>query len=146
MHGLDAFILSGTNVVYNTRGIDWQPYSIATAIDASDVAEGVDRFGILQLEDEYIDPNVYDGTQWVFVLKQGDLTKRIYCSNRFPDRLRDFASWLDGVATQFQRQVGPDFIETTVSKISIADYTRYSEQIWNAHRSESTIPLDENQK
>lgn len=109
-----------------------------TGIEARDVAGGLSRFDILQLDDEYIDYDVYDGTQWVFALEQGDFTKRIYCSNEFPDDLRDFASWLDGMATRLQRQVGVDLIDSTVSKITPEEYAGYRGQIWDAHRSEPT--------
>jgi len=49
--------------------------------------EKVETIGVWDWQDEYIDPNILDGTQWHLILVHGDREKKIYGSNMFPPNI-----------------------------------------------------------
>jgi antitoxin component YwqK of YwqJK toxin-antitoxin module len=60
-----------------------------------DILQAADLFG---MKDHYINEQIADGRQWVVRLRADGREKRIYCSNTFPQRLRDLSpSIRDGV-------------------------------------------------
>jgi hypothetical protein len=61
---------------------DQEQQRLRNALKAADV------FG---LKDEYIDERIADGTQWIVRLRAGGRQKRVYLSNRFPERLRQLS-------------------------------------------------------
>jgi hypothetical protein len=55
---------------------------------------------LLGLRREYIDSEVQDGSQWVLWIQQGDREQVVYCSNRFPEELVQFAVTLDEILAE----------------------------------------------
>src|SRR5262249_37015423 len=54
--------------------------------------DSINTLKIRSLEDEYIDRNTLDGSQWVLLVKGGGHAKSIYCSNMFPEQIQQLAN------------------------------------------------------
>ena len=61
----------------------------------AELAQLVIRHRLLELDAEYQEPGVMDGTHWLLRLQQAPRDHIVYCDNRFPPELRDFATELD---------------------------------------------------
>ena len=134
MSGSDSIILDGTNEIYTVTDLNRKHHRLAAKLEPDEVAAGLNYFGVLVLADEYIDTNIADGTQWVLVVKQGELQKQIYCSNQFPIELQHFASWLDGKALGMFKVADSTLRPMLADAISREEYRRFSDEIWNAAR------------
>lgn len=56
-----------------------------------DALQTADVFG---MKDEYVNEKIADGTQWIVRLRADGKAKRVYCSNKFPDRVRHLSASL----------------------------------------------------
>jgi len=70
--------------------------------------------------------DIYDGTQWVLWIRQGDREKVVYCSNHFPDPIVRFAAWLDA---NVARSVGPSLKWRAVPALRSRDHER---ELWQS--------------
>lgn len=57
------------------------------------IVKAINRLKITGMAKAY-HAKVYDGTQWVFWLKQGKQEKAIYFNNHFPGEIQEFANIL----------------------------------------------------
>jgi hypothetical protein len=78
-----------------------------------DAIRAADLFG---LNGEHIDRDIQDGTQWVARLRAGGREARVYCSNKFPDRLRAMSRALrDGIMAPHRMEL------VTATRIQFGD-------------------------
>ncbi len=66
----------------------------------SKILAAVSENGLLRLHKEYRARNVYDGTQWVLRITQGENEKRVYFNNYFPGAITHFAESLDDILVE----------------------------------------------
>lgn len=65
-----------------------------------EILDAVEWNDLTGLHKAYIDEGVYDGTQWLLRITQGDREKSVYCSNYFPPQIKRFAKQLDSILAQ----------------------------------------------
>ncbi|MDX2092437.1 MAG: hypothetical protein SFX73_31530 [Kofleriaceae bacterium] len=70
------------------------------------------------------EPGVYDGTQWVFRIQQGQIDHLIYCDNRFPETLKAFATTLDGILDRAGRR------GLTFTRVPEGTKPRHDDVLW----------------
>lgn len=66
-----------------------------TTIAPEVLREALETLAPTELKHRFREPGVMDGTQWVLQVHQGERVHTVYCDNRLPRRLREFADWLD---------------------------------------------------
>jgi hypothetical protein len=104
MHGLDTVkVFQDGTVVLHRRDAGGWPAGGADVTRftlpehaLSQVLDGLAKYRLLDLEPVYR-RGVRDGTQWVLRVKQGAVEKAVYCDNRFPEQVRQFAADLDAL-------------------------------------------------
>lgn len=73
----------------------WQ--KTATSVDRPAISRllaAIDGNKIMEMAAQY-HADVYDGTQWILLIQQGEASKAIYFNNHFPDGILKFAKALD---------------------------------------------------
>jgi hypothetical protein len=101
-HGLDILTLNNTGavVIRRVKSNTNRVYECAdmklTIKDILDIANCVNDCGILKLDRMY-SADVRDGTQCVFVLKQGNNEKFVYFNNHFPPAFQIFTTTIDNI-------------------------------------------------
>lgn len=65
-------------------------------IAVAEIVKAVEKTGVMKLDRRYT-AEIWDGTQWVLWIKQGDKEKSIYFDNKFPDEIKSFADELDKI-------------------------------------------------
>jgi hypothetical protein len=89
----------GSALLYRRFGPNFNRWERATIkltpAQLRTVNEGIVRNGLLGLQEEYKDPAIVDGTQWVLWLRQDGREKLVHCDNRFPPELVAFADALE---------------------------------------------------
>jgi hypothetical protein len=79
----------------------WESASLQLASGAlAEVLKAVEANGLMALGRAYHDPDVADGTQWVFWVKQGEREKSVYFNNNFPRPITRFAEQLDSILSE----------------------------------------------
>lgn len=74
----------------------WEKTTLQLPKDAiAELIAEIEKQGVLRLNRAYNDPDIDDGTQWVFWAQQGDKETSVYCNNKFPKPLKRFAETLD---------------------------------------------------
>jgi hypothetical protein len=103
-HGLDTIAMEedGQVSLYRqTHLLKWEHASLhLSPKQVEAVALAVKHNGLPHLAKKYLQSNlyyVYDGTQWVVWIRQGQRQKATYFDNHFPASIRDFAKELDGI-------------------------------------------------
>jgi hypothetical protein len=64
------------------------------------VQAAVEDTRVLGLERVYRNPDISDGTQWVLRVRQGEGDKVVYCDNKFPRTIEQFAERLDAILNE----------------------------------------------
>jgi len=106
-HGLSVVILDESGQTILSRegstfrdGViyqDWSTTEITLPHDLiREIASAVNANAIITLNKSY-SGHVYDGTQWVFLIAQGNNQKAVYFDNKFPSAITRFAKSLDEI-------------------------------------------------
>ncbi len=91
------------------------------------IAQAVTHHGLPRLQKAYHPIfHVYDGTQWVLWLRQGERQKASYFDNSFPASIRHFANELDGIL----RLAGYDRLRWQPSQP--ANSREHEKALWNS--------------
>lgn len=100
MFGLETVrITQDGNVVLHRQGnaATWFKGTMHLSEDTlKQVLKAVEDNKLIGLHKAY-HANVWDGTQWVLWIKQGDNEKAVYCDNYFPPEIVKFSEFLDKV-------------------------------------------------
>jgi len=103
MYGLETIRINqnGDAVLYREKtdgqGDSWETGTLKLRPDElAEVLKAVDANGLMGMHRGYY-ADVYDGTQWVFWVQQGEREKSIYLDNNFPRQITTFAEQLDGI-------------------------------------------------
>ncbi len=65
-----------------------------------EVVKAVEANNLMALGKAYYDARIADGTQWVLWIRQGEQEKVVYCDNRFPPAITEFAEQLDEIISR----------------------------------------------
>ena len=99
-HGLDTISIDEIGMVLihqiTNSGLEKSSFTLKPS-EVMDILASLRLHEIMNLDREYHDESIADGTQWVFLVTQGDNTKTIYFNNHFPKEITDFASDLDSI-------------------------------------------------
>lgn len=88
----------------------------------------IEELSIQNLAASYSRPEIADGTQWVLLIKEGPKSKRIYCSNRFPQALIDLAEYVH------KQIVEPRLSETAERIVPRRHLRNYGRELWESAR------------
>lgn len=96
--GLDLVTVNGTGQTTMFRinyGLSrWETAQMRLSTNTlNQIVKAINRLKITGMAKAY-HAKVYDGTQWVFWLKQGKQEKAIYFNNHFPGEIQEFANIL----------------------------------------------------
>ncbi|OWK45407.1 hypothetical protein FRUB_01738 [Fimbriiglobus ruber] len=77
--------------------LSWEFATLQLSPEAlAEVLKAVESNGLMGLRNAYHE-DIYDGTQWVLWIKQGDREKSVYFDNNFPQQIEVFAEQLDDI-------------------------------------------------
>jgi hypothetical protein len=135
-HGLDIVKLfeDGTLTVHRQRigKLRGEPFGFleATTVrlgrkSVSRVLHAIEENEIMEMHRAY-HANVYDGTQWILRIKQGENEKAIYCDNHFPRRILLFAAALDSELADSTLKYGQ------WRRVVDADSCRHEAALWDS--------------
>jgi hypothetical protein len=65
------------------------------------LANAIIELRIVEMEKQYVDRDIEDGSQWILWIRQGSCEKAIYFSNLFPAEIDAFADTLDDILVQY---------------------------------------------
>src|SRR5262245_23824232 len=80
--------------------------------------------GVMRLDHAY-HGSVEDGTQWVFWVRQGEKEHSVYCDNRFPISIKQFAKTLDEI-------LASSVAQAKWERVAKADERKHEKRLWDS--------------
>jgi hypothetical protein len=129
-HGLETVKLDqdGWVVLHREKSGQWATTTLQLSADAvTGILEAVGANRLVELDRLY-HADVFDGTQWVLCIRQGDREKTVYFDNHFPEPILRFATRLDEILVA---SADPNLRWRRVWGI---DYRKHDRDLWDSIR------------
>ena len=77
---------------------EWEKANL-TLSDAGfkQILESVYQLKLFELKNNYYNPDILDGTQWILRIKKDGVNKAVYFNNKFPAAIKEFSKLVDEV-------------------------------------------------